>query len=131
MTHLRRVAIGGADENPMAADQDEYQRRFKAIQDGFIAELPAKLTQIEQHWRALGSRWDTTHAQDLYIVAHRLAGAGETFGFPELSRRARDVDQQLAAHAQHGGPDAAQWAALERALDALAETMRTLVDLRG
>lgn len=114
----------------MATDHDEFQRRFKAIQEGFVAELPAKHRQIRAHWQSLRGAWSQQRLQALYLTVHRLAGAGETFGFAELSERARQLDRLLGRYVAQDPPGAQQQQELEQALQALSALLETLTQAR-
>lgn len=61
----------------------------------FRAKLPARIDEIEAAWRA----GDSARAE---AAAHKLAGAGATFGLPESSEIARRLETAFA----EGGGDA-------------------------
>jgi HPt (histidine-containing phosphotransfer) domain-containing protein len=55
----------------------------------FRAKLPARIDEIEAAWRAR----DAARAES---AAHKLAGAGATFGLPEASDIARRLEAAFA-----------------------------------
>ena len=57
--------------------------------------------------------------QDLYLAVHRLAGAGGTFGFPEVSDEAERVEAELLKGADGTGCQ------LDALIDALASATAT------
>jgi len=67
------------------ADDPEFQ----SLQRQFEHELPAKLTAI-QH-AAVHNDW-----VELKSLVHKLKGLGSSFGYPELSRIAEDIQYKLS-----------------------------------
>jgi HPt (histidine-containing phosphotransfer) domain-containing protein len=75
----------------------------------FREKLPARIDEIEAAWRAA----DLTRAE---AAAHKLAGAGATFGVPAATEIARRLEAAFAA----GGADpsiASEIAALRKAAE--------------
>ncbi len=84
----------------------------------YAAELPDRIAALEAALRQLGSGKEA--ALSALVQAHRLAGSGGTFGFPEVSHTAARIERILADKADTPGfPDDAAVAALEAGLKAL------------
>jgi HPt (histidine-containing phosphotransfer) domain-containing protein len=58
----------------------------------FLARLPGNVRQLRQH-QADGDR------AGLRILAHQLRGAGSSFGFEPLTRRAGELEELILADA--------------------------------
>lgn len=72
------------------------EARIRSVKAGFVAALPEKGAAIAGHWRTLRHNgWDDQEGLELQRLAHNLAGSGGTFGFPEVSRTARELDISL------------------------------------
>jgi HPt (histidine-containing phosphotransfer) domain-containing protein len=69
---------------------------IEAAKTRFRARLPARIDEIETAWRA----GDAARAE---AAAHKLAGAGATFGLPHASEIARRLESAFAG----GGDEAA------------------------
>ena len=87
------------------------------LRDGYAASLPAKLDELEAHYRALRAGAGEQSLALLHAAAHKLAGSGGTFGFDALGIAARRLEQTLqgwmtAAHV----PDATELASFESIL---------------
>jgi len=66
------------------------EERIRQVKAGFLAALPETAARIRELWRSLRhDEWSGQAARELQLIAHRLAGSGGTFGFPEVSRLAR------------------------------------------
>jgi len=69
--------------------------RFEALRVGFLERCRGQLSTLE----ALAGSEDTSARGDAHELlartAHSLAGAGGTFGFPDLSGRAARLEQAL------------------------------------
>lgn len=61
----------------------------------FRAKLPARVEEIETAWRA----GDKARAE---AAAHKLAGAGATFGLPEASEIARRLEAAFSGGGEDG-----------------------------
>ena len=57
----------------------------------FVDELPGRITEIRDAHRALD--WDL-----LRMCAHRLKGAGGSYGYPKLSEIAATLEQGFIEH---------------------------------
>ena len=88
----------------------------------YLAKLPQKLDQLETALKAL-MRGDDADARAVALTqAHQLAGSGGTFGFPEISTAAADLEKALTrCHAAARIPAGLSDAAL---LGACFETLR-------
>ncbi len=72
------------------------EERIKSVQVSFVASLPGYIVDISHRWKMLRhTSWDAHIAQELQTFAHRLAGSGGTFGFPDISRTASVLDVSL------------------------------------
>lgn len=83
------------------SDNVSIVEQLEAVTNAFIAQLPLRADEIERQWfqvkrePANPQRW-----QDLYRLAHNLAGGGGTFGFSEITDAARiAADLLRTAHA--------------------------------
>jgi HPt (histidine-containing phosphotransfer) domain-containing protein len=75
----------------------------------FREKLPARIDEIEAAWRA------GEHARG-EAAAHKLAGAGATFGLPQASEIARRLEAAFAAgRTEHVARDIASLRALTEA----------------
>lgn len=72
-----------------------FQERLERIGRDYIKELPSKMSRIEKAWEGLKERWDDDNFKTFYGLIHSIAGGGATFGFPELSSIAMEVDDIL------------------------------------
>jgi len=63
----------------------------------FAARLPVRLGEIEAAWReTVRQDWSGVDAEALrrfHRLVHSLAGSGATFGYPEVSRAARELER--------------------------------------
>ncbi|MCP4352460.1 MAG: diguanylate cyclase [Desulfobacterales bacterium] len=67
------------------------REKLLALRQNYARQLPDKLIQIKEIQNQLASgEWNDERGRVLHNLFHKLAGAGETFGFPELSHVARD-----------------------------------------
>jgi chemotaxis protein histidine kinase CheA len=110
----------------MDQDEAQFRKKFEAIQQGFIAELPDKRRAIDKYWRRLQQDWQPADREALYNIVHRLAGAGETFGFADLSGRARAVDEILRSLEHGEAPAEAERRHLQQAVEELLALMAQL-----
>ena len=92
----------------------------------FAAQLPGKVADMRALLHALLTEgWDQTRIEDLYRMAHSLAGTGGTMGLHQVSQRARGLEVLLKRAMQDAsslhGLQAEIYAALDRLDNAAQE----------
>jgi DNA-binding response OmpR family regulator len=99
------------------------QAGLEALRRQFAEELPLKATEISVFWETLLQEWDAAAAKELYTRVHNLAGTGASFGFPEVSTLAREVEELLdPLLGRDKPPPAADAARIHKAISILCET---------
>lgn len=73
----------------------ELLEKMGQLRDVYIAQLPEKIRQIELLWKGLLAKWEGEAISNLHRQVHSLTGSGATFGVPELSASARQLEQLL------------------------------------
>lgn len=79
--------------NDVAAAIDTLRARFLARSKDDLEAL--------QLWSSAGAPSDDNH----HRLLHRLVGSAGTFGFHDISARARAVEDKLLADGSAGGPE--------------------------
>jgi len=70
--------------------------KLAALRTAYLNDLPKKFSEIERLWLVMaGPNWQGIHAQELHRHLHSMAGSGTTFGAPEISRVARELEQKF------------------------------------
>ena len=87
---------------------------FGELQREYLAELPERLAELRRDIAGFAEGHPDA-AQSLRGRLHRLAGSGGSYGFPELSAIARELELWIA-----GSPPASESARLERGLERLS-----------
>jgi diguanylate cyclase (GGDEF)-like protein len=92
----------------------------------YLQELRGRLEQMEACLEELRRRPEALEwAQQLRAAAHRLKGSGGTYGFPQISEAAVEIEKQLDQHLESRLPlDAASFATLEANLLALEDALQ-------
>jgi len=75
----------------------DIQTQLAILRKSYAAELPAKIEALEECQQKLVSAdtYDFENVKKLHRQMHGLAGSGATFGFPELGKHAREIEQIL------------------------------------
>jgi diguanylate cyclase (GGDEF)-like protein len=90
---------------PELFSDPEPENTLDALRQHFAGRLPDRLREIEEAWRnACAAGWREEEAKTAYRLAHSLAGAGATFGFPEVTTAARLLEQRFKPVALGSGP---------------------------
>jgi CheY-like chemotaxis protein len=90
----------------------------------FAGRLPERLAEIGRVWAEVRTTgWDHGPLRELHRLAHSLAGAGATFGFPEVTRVAGELEHLLKEVL--AGPPAGEAGAPEARVEALLAELRT------
>lgn len=87
--------IKEAQEDERARKNRAILEKLKVLQQGYAEQVPGKIRQIETDWPKLLEHWDRKILTDLERFVHSLTGSGKTFGFPEISTTARELETRL------------------------------------
>lgn len=74
---------------------EKFQAELQRLKDAFARSLPARTREVEALWTALGGNPTAAAIRALERALHSLAGSGATFGFPEVSRCAKSLENAL------------------------------------
>jgi diguanylate cyclase (GGDEF)-like protein len=88
--------------------EQEIRDALRRLRAEGVQRLGERVQEVVQGWAALADRaaWDEAArqaARDLAASAHRLAGAGGTFGFPDISLAAAPLEVMLLGLSEHVG----------------------------
>ena len=102
-------------------NEDELKRTIAKLHADYAGQLPGTVAQMEQLWqRLVAAKTPSSQLADLARMAHSIAGSGATFGLPQASRAARELElflDKFKASGRLPGPaDQATVAALLAAL---------------
>ncbi|HET8710047.1 MAG TPA: response regulator, partial [Spongiibacteraceae bacterium] len=75
--------------------QQRFAARMVELTAQFQRELPLRLTTLRAQWLELQGSWSLDAVNSLHGSVHNLAGAGSTFGYDEVTARARALDRHL------------------------------------
>lgn len=106
------------------SDEQEIARRLAELRGRYLGDVAAKVALMEALLGQLQQAWDHEALAHMRLMAHRLAGSGATFGYADVSERARALEQLLKPLLNGPAPDVAQLDAIEAAL----LTLRRLSD---
>ena len=78
---------------------------IRALSADYLAQLPAKLADIERVWQGLTKdHWQLETARDLHRAVHGITGSGRVFGLPDVSDAARRLETNLQTALDQLGP---------------------------
>lgn len=84
-------------------EKEEATRlRLEELRRKYVAQIPAKVQQIEDALRAIHQKWDAEGADNLVRMLHTLAGSAGTFGLSEIRTAARLMESELRASITQG-----------------------------
>ncbi|HJV27489.1 MAG TPA: Hpt domain-containing protein [Aromatoleum sp.] len=72
---------------------DPLAAKIAVLQRAFVAQLPERIRALDEALAKLGQDEETVKA--VHVIVHSLAGAGATFGCPEVSAAAREMEQAM------------------------------------
>lgn len=95
----------------MNQKQQDIHKQLQALRDSYVAELPARVADIQQDWEALpAAAIHSTALYELYRKLHSMAGSAGSFGVPALGQAAQRIEQYLKSKLEMD-PD---WSSTER-----------------
>ncbi|UCE89941.1 MAG: diguanylate cyclase [Pseudomonadota bacterium] len=82
--------------NAMDVPNKGVQARLAALRHDYAQKLPGRLAAIAGNWQRLcNDAHDAVTLDSLIHQCHKLAGSATTFGFPDVTALARDVEHLL------------------------------------
>ncbi len=79
----------------MKSETGKLQLRLQALQRQYSQELPDKIRQLEKRWRHFAEHKDRQTLDSLLHDIHNLAGSGAIYGYHQISKLARELEQFL------------------------------------
>lgn len=71
-------------------------QKYEALKQQYVSSLSGRLDELRSSWRRLQHvSWDAKALTYMEQCAHKLAGSGATFQFPEITETARALEDQL------------------------------------
>lgn len=80
----------------MNSSAKAVQDKLRALRESYARQLGERLAELDALWSPCVEEGDAVACESLNMLVHRLAGSGETFGFRDLSRGARAIEQLIA-----------------------------------
>lgn len=88
--------------NIVAAPALDLQQQLAELRKAYIAQLPNKLAQMDEICAQLHAKWNAESAMVLYRQMHNLAGSGTTYGFPLITKEAKELELLIKPYAENG-----------------------------
>ncbi len=112
----------------MADPKDTPDQALAALREAYAVRLREQLGELNEIWQNSRRRgWDGEALAALHILAHGLAGAGATFGYPAVSEAAAPLEE-LAGNILRAGaaPSDAQRDRIAQFVETLRSAFSTL-----
>lgn len=88
----------------MGEADEKWQEALEQLRKGFVERLPSKLGDLQKSWKALEEGWSADGFGDFLRLAHGIAGTCATYGFMEVSQKARQLESFLREMREQGDP---------------------------
>jgi HPt (histidine-containing phosphotransfer) domain-containing protein len=111
------------------SDSNEASARLAALRAGYVAQLPARLAELQAGLDALlHTGWNPELARTVHRLVHGLTGSGATFGFDHVSQSSRILERLLRTAVEANAiPDDAWPDTATRALENLTRAMQAAI----
>lgn len=84
---------------------DKRKAKLLKLQERYVQELPGKVKEIFVTWEKLLADHDNAQLWEQMIrLPHSLAGSGTTFGYPSITRIARELEELVKNSQQDSKP---------------------------
>lgn len=75
----------------------DFQQKMKELQEDYRRKLPERLKSIQETWSICSQKdFSDPHYKQLEKLLHHLSGSGSTFGFPEISKKSKEIELLLS-----------------------------------
>lgn len=79
------------------SDPNDFDERYARIRENYVGRVRDRMATIERAVEALREEFEVERFDEIRQLVHRLAGSGETMGFPDISARSIELEEQLDA----------------------------------
>lgn len=98
--------------------------KYEALKQQYVRGLPSRLDELRSSWSRLQHvSWDAKALTFMEQCAHKLAGSGATFQFPEITETARVLEGQLLQLLNKPDATPAERSQIEASLGHLGQAM--------
>lgn len=87
----------------------EFDRRFRQLQEKYIDRTERRLQRIEELGEQLAATGMREDAEELHNLVHRLAGSGETLGYPKITEVSAQLEETLETILDTWPPEDTEW----------------------
>jgi HPt (histidine-containing phosphotransfer) domain-containing protein len=79
----------------MPDKKQDTQQKLHQLRQQYAEKLPGRIRGLEQQWLALELDPQTAQYENLIREFHSLAGSGTSFGFPQITKLSREIEEIL------------------------------------
>jgi diguanylate cyclase (GGDEF)-like protein len=79
----------------MTSEKSSFELHLEKLKGDYKAQLPQKISAIANEWQSLIVKWDPENIVKLHRNIHSLIGTSGTFGFGDISKTARKLEELL------------------------------------
>ncbi len=76
--------------------REAIEARLNELRARYAASLPDKIRELRALWQMASAAPDDPRPREqLELACHKLAGSGSSYGFPWITRQAREIENLL------------------------------------
>ena len=79
----------------MSGKKQDIQQKLLLLRQQYAEKLPAKINALAQQWHKLEPDPQSADYENLVREFHSLAGSGTSFGFPQITKLSREIENIL------------------------------------
>jgi len=87
----------------MTSEKSSFELHLEKLKGEYKAQLPQKISAIASEWQSLIVKWQPENIVKLHRNVHSLIGTSGTFGFGDISKTARKLEELLKTLLDHKG----------------------------
>ncbi|NQU62146.1 MAG: Hpt domain-containing protein [Rhodospirillales bacterium] len=119
----------------MGSGPESLENKLAELKRAYLAALPSRIEEMVQVAASieasLSSPGCLADLKTLEHLAHKFAGSGGSFGFPDISETAEVVETAAKAMVESGTPPSPdQWQTVKDKLDSLRSAIDDAVSLK-
>ncbi len=85
----------------MLPTRESFAQKLERLKQEYLAYLKEWQGELSVFEARFGT-WSFKDAEHLEEIVHKLSGTGTTYGFPEITEAARDLDYKLSYSQKEG-----------------------------
>lgn len=101
------------------------QAKLQELQKNYAKQLPQKIQDLVAQWQKIKVSFDKQSLKDFNVTIHKLCGTAGTYGYPLVSKIARDLEIYINQLLDYRALNATHYSEISHLMSKMEDTIKT------